>query len=91
MKKLVYFDHNATAPLRPCVKKTLMELYEHTGNPSSLHRQGSFMKRELEESRRYVAELLKIQPGNMIWTSCATESNNTVLKSHKGPLIISAV
>lgn len=91
MKKIVYFDHNATTPIRPSVKKLLMDMYDHTGNAASIHRQGSFMKRELEESRRYVAELLKVQPGNMIWTSCATESNNTVLRSYKSPVIISSI
>jgi cysteine desulfurase len=91
MKQIIYFDHNATTPIRSSVKKLLLDMYEHTGNASSIHRLGSFMKRELEESRRYVAELLKVSAGGLTWTSCATESNNTVIRGYKGPVIISAI
>ena len=91
VKKIVYFDHNATTHIRPSVKKLLVDMYENTGNAASIHRLGSFMKRELEESRRYVSELLKVPPGNLTWTSCATESNNTVMRGYKGSVIVSAI
>lgn len=91
MKRIVYFDHNATTHIRDSVKKLLIEMYDHTGNVSSTHRMGAFMKRELEESRYYVAELLKIMPGYIVWTSGATESNNTVIRGYQGTVIVSSI
>ena len=91
MKKTIYFDHNATTPIRDSIKNFLMEVYNHTGNTSSIHRCGSFMKKELEESRSFLADLLKIAPGQITWTSGATESNNTVIRGYQGPIIISSI
>ncbi|USO01976.1 MAG: cysteine desulfurase [Alphaproteobacteria bacterium] len=90
-KKVIYFDYNATRPIRSSVKKLLAEMYEYTGNPSSIHTQGAFMKKKLENARTSVAKSLSIHTKNIIWTSGATESNNTVLQGYKGPVIVSAV
>jgi len=90
-KRSIYFDYNATRPVRESVKKLLQEMYEYTGNASSVHQKGSFMKQKLEAARDSVGQLLSVSSKNIFWTSGATESNNMVLKGYKGPVIVSAV
>lgn len=81
MKK-VYLDNNATTMLDPSIK-ALMEPYfcEKFGNPNSLHKYGT-------ETHPAIAEAIeKLYKGidaddndDIIITSCATESNNWVIK-----------
>lgn len=80
MKK-TYLDHNATTPLLPEVKARIAEALETYGNPSSLHWAGRDAKELIESTRYALADLLKTTPENLIFTSSATESNTTVLKS----------
>lgn len=59
----------------------MMAVYQtHFGNPSSIHSQGRDARRLLDESRRTVAQYLNAKPNEVIFTSGATESNNTVIK-----------
>lgn len=50
------------------------------GNPSSVHAEGSAAREQVERARGRVASLLAAEPRQVIFTSCATESNNTVLR-----------
>ncbi|KAL0489790.1 mitochondrial cysteine desulfurase, partial [Acrasis kona] len=50
------------------------------GNPSSSHFYGTQVKKVLEESRRKVAELLKCDSDEIIFTSGGSESNNYAIK-----------
>ena len=77
----VYADYAATTPVKPEVIEEMMTIYKsHFGNPSSIHSIGRDARRYLDESRRTVAKLLNAKPSEVIFTSGATESNNTTIK-----------
>lgn len=77
----VYADYAATTPVKPEVIEEMMTIYKsHFGNPSSIHSIGGDARRYLDESRRTVAKLLNAKPSEVIFTSGATESNNTAIK-----------
>ncbi|MGB0376587.1 MAG: cysteine desulfurase family protein [Flavobacteriaceae bacterium] len=77
-----YFDNAATTPLRPEVIASIAEvLTEDYGNPSSTHAFGRKARARIETARKSVARLLGAQAQEIIFTSCGTESNNTVLQT----------
>ncbi|MDU5633727.1 MAG: cysteine desulfurase family protein [Staphylococcus epidermidis] len=77
----VYADYAATTPVKPEVIDAMMEIYQsHFGNPSSIHSIGRDARKYLDQSRRTVAQLLGANPNEVIFTSGATESNNTAIK-----------
>lgn len=77
-----YFDHNATTPMLREARETWLEAVDlFPGNPSSLHRIGDRAERAMNDAREELAGLLGCQPGEIVWTSGATESCNTVLRS----------
>src|SRR5262245_65838001 len=51
-----------------------------TGNPSSAHREGARMRRAVEDARARVAALIGARPGDVVFTSGATEANNLALR-----------
>lgn len=80
MKK-VYLDNAATTALSDEVIDTMLEVMKsHYGNPSSTHSFGQEVREKLEAVRRSVAGLLKVSPGEIIFTSCGTESNNMIIR-----------
>ena len=77
----VYADYAATTPVKTEVVDAMMKIYkEHYGNPSSIHSIGRDARKYLDQSRRKVAQLLGAKPHEVIFTSGATESNNTAIK-----------
>lgn len=77
----VYADNNATTPVDPDVKQAILPyLSNRYGNPSSLYEKGRKAEDAIEEAREKVALLLNVEPEEVVFTSCATEANNTVLK-----------
>ncbi len=77
----VYADYAATTPVKPEVVDAMMEIYKnHFGNPSSIHLIGRDARKYLDQSRRKVAQLVGAKPSEVIFTSGATESNNTAIK-----------
>ncbi|UDI78114.1 cysteine desulfurase [Staphylococcus taiwanensis] len=77
----VYADYAATTPVKSEVVDAMMTIYQsHYGNPSSIHTIGRDARRYLDESRRKVANLLGAKTSEVIFTSGATESNNTAIK-----------
>lgn len=77
----VYFDNAATTPLNPQVLEAMMlYLTEHFGNPSTQYSYGRDTRAAIEEARKTIAQLINAQPGEIVFTSGATESNNTVIK-----------
>ena len=76
----MYFDHNATTPLLPAARQAWLDATEQfIGNPSSPHRIGARAEVALNAAREKLAAFLDCGPLEIIWTSGATESNNTVL------------
>lgn len=80
-KKPVYLDYNATTPHHPEVISAMRPfLEEHFGNPSSSHWYGTRTKDAVEKARGRVASLLGARPGECVFTSGGTESNNFAIK-----------
>ena len=78
---MIYFDHNATAPLHPAARQAWLDASETLiGNPSSPHRLGNRAENALDEARQKLADFLGCQPHEIVWTSGATESGNLVLR-----------
>ncbi len=75
--KRIYLDHNATTPVHPKVLEAMLPFYgESFGNPSSSHSQGREARVKMDEAREQVAGLLKAHPGEIVFTSGGTESDN---------------
>lgn len=78
----VYLDNAATTPLHEEVIDAMVAtLRSNYGNPSSTHSLGQEAKTLLEEARRTIADSLHVTPGEIVFTSCGTESNNMIIKS----------
>ncbi|RCX22794.1 cysteine desulfurase [Fontibacillus phaseoli] len=76
-----YFDHAATTPPYEEVTRTIAEVMaRHYGNPSSLHRFGEESAKLLRRAREVCSEALGVKPGEVVFTSGATESNNLAIK-----------
>ena len=74
-----YLDHNAGTGLSESVLDAMMPyLRQQQGNPSSSHRFGRFGKSAMETARQQVADLVNVEPRQVIFTSGGTESNNQV-------------
>ncbi|MFN0206242.1 MAG: cysteine desulfurase family protein [Planctomycetota bacterium] len=78
MKRL-YFDWNASAPVRTEVSELVYEIHKSCGNPSSVHSEGRRARSIIEESRSRIRSLLKAEDYKIIFTSGATESNNLAI------------
>jgi cysteine desulfurase len=71
-----YLDHNATQPLRPEARTAMLEAMDVFGNPSSVHAEGRAARAIIEAARDEVAALVNARPGEVIFTSGATEANS---------------
>jgi cysteine desulfurase len=79
--KKIYLDYAAATPVDLRVVKTMMPfLSEEFGNTMSLHTMGQEAKIALENSRKTIADFINAGTNEIVFTSSATESNNTVLK-----------
>lgn len=77
MKAPIYLDYNGTTPHDPEVIAAMRPfLEEEFGNPSSSHWYGIAPKRAIAGARKQVATLLNCGPGEILFTSGGTESNN---------------
>ncbi len=78
----IYFDNNATTPLDPAVRETMLPyLGEHFGNPSSGHRFGEQGLAGITNAREQVASLFSCPPKRIFFNSGGTEANNTAIWS----------
>ena len=79
---LIYLDNNATTRVDPAVVEEMLPwLAEFYGNPSSGYRFGQKVNEALEIARARVATLLGCEPGEVLFTSCGTESTNAAIHS----------
>lgn len=75
--RTVYLDYNATTPLDPAVRATMVEALDGAwGNPSSVHHLGRHARALLDDARDRLATSLACRPGELIFTSGGTEANN---------------
>ena len=81
MKKIVYFDNNATTCVAPEVRDAMMPFFDGLyGNPSSMHAFGGEVAKYVDSAREEVARFLNADPEEIVFTSCATESNNSAVR-----------
>src|SRR5262245_47376675 len=73
--RTIYLDYNATTPLDPAVRDTMLPYFgEVWGNPSSVHHVGQRARAALDDARDRAAHLLGAKPSELIFTSGGTES-----------------
>lgn len=78
---MIYLDYSATTPVNKEVLDSFVKATEnYIGNPNSLHSLGVDAKNLIEEATNQIAALLKVKPNEIIYTSGASESNNTAIK-----------
>lgn len=90
----VYLDYNATAPMRPEALRVACDAFHTVGNASSIHQHGRDAASKVDRARRQLADLLSCSPGELIFTSGATEANNLALQAayaQHGLIVTSAV
>lgn len=95
---MIYLDNNGTTRVLPEVLEAMLPYFTTDwGNPSSSYKFGSKLKTVIEAAREQVADVIGAHPREMMFTSCATESNNAAihaaLKAQPGKrhLVTSAV
>ena len=77
----VYFDNAATTKIRDEVIDNMSNVLKDCfGNPSSTHSYGRSAKSYIETSRKSIAKILNCDPGEIIFNSGGTESDNSILK-----------
>lgn len=80
----IYLDYSATTPVDERVAKKMCDcltMQGTFGNPASRsHTYGWDAEKLVEEARKNVADLIKADPREIVWTSGATESDNLAIK-----------
>lgn len=78
---MIYLDYSATTPVNEEVLNSYIEATKKmVGNPNSLHKLGIEAKSLIDAATRQIANILKVKPNEIIYTSGASESNNTAIK-----------
>ena len=81
MEKTVYFDNNATTRVAPEVRDVMLPFFDGLyGNPSSMHAFGGRVAKYVDRAREEVARFINCSPEEIIFTSCATESDNAAIR-----------
>ncbi len=74
---MIYFDHNASTPVRPEAAQAMHEALDGLhGNPSSAHRAGQQAREAIECARDQVAALVHADPRAVVFTSGGTEGDH---------------
>lgn len=82
MNQNIYLDNNATTKIDSDVLDEMLPyLKEDYGNPSSIYSFGKSIKDKITDARRNVAKLINAREDEIIFTSCASESNVTAIMS----------
>lgn len=78
---MIYLDYSATTPTNDEVLDTFVKVSkEFIGNPNSLHTLGRKSADLIDAATKQIADILEVKPKEIIYTSGASESNNTVIK-----------
>ena len=77
---MIYFDHNASTPVRPEAAAALQAaLAGLHANPSSAHREGQRARAAIERAREQVGALVGARPDEVVFTSGGTEGDHVAL------------
>ena len=77
---MIYLDYSATTPVNPEVLDSLVKVSkDYIGNPNSMHNLGVKSRALLKSATRQIADCLSVKMEEIIYTSGATEANNTAL------------
>lgn len=80
MNSNIYLDNNATTKCDSEVLNAMIPyMKEQFGNPSSTYYFGKSIKEEITQVRKCIASLLNADESEIIFTSCASESNTTAI------------
>ena len=80
MNHKIYLDNNATTKCDEEVLNAMLPyLKEQYGNPSSTYSFGKEVKEKINEARRNIARLINAEENEIVFTSCASESNVTAI------------
>ena len=81
MSKVIYLDNASTTPVYKEVAEEMKKyLISEYGNPSSSHLMGEKAQKVIENTKKVIASEINARPWEIIFTSCATESNNLALQ-----------
>ena len=86
---MIYLDHNATTPLHPAARRAMEVWLDLPANPMSMHRWGRDVAAAIDRARAQVAAAVGAQPGQVFFTSGASEATNWLLS--QGVWAVSAV
>lgn len=78
---MTYLDYSATTPVDKEVLDSFIKAAKYIGNPNSMHTLGIKAKHLIDASTNQIAKILNIKPNEIIYTSGASESNNTIIKA----------
>ncbi len=79
---MIYLDNNATTRVLPEVLEAMLPyLREEYGNPSTGYPLGRRAKAAVDRAREQVAALIGAAPGEIVFTGCGTEADNTAIAS----------
>ena len=79
---MIYFDNNATTQVDPEVLQQMLPfLQDQYGNPSSAYSFGKRAANAVNIAREQIADLLRCEPSEVVFTSCGTESDNSAIQS----------
>lgn len=82
MDRAIYLDHASTTPVLPCALEAFRRvLSENFGNPSSAHTYGQNARDALEDARERIAKCINADPGEIFFTSGATEAAKLAIHS----------
>ena len=94
---MIYLDYSATTPVNKDVLSSFDKVcLDYPGNPNSLHKLGVDAKKLIDASTSQIAKIMNCNSEDIIYTSCASESNNQAIKgvaskySNRGKHIITS-
>ncbi len=78
---MIYLDNGATTKPHPEVLESFQKVSEnYFANPSSIHELGGTVSDLQSEARKQIAQILGVEPEEIVFTSGGTEGNNLAIK-----------
>ena len=79
---MIYLDNASTTKPSNEVINAISDALTNFGNPSSMHKLGINAENIIKKAKENAADILKVSPNNIFFTSGGTESNNTAILSY---------